>query len=474
MRPPKWVPDELILALDLYFREPTINFMNYNEMTRIKTGVKMRRLLFYVLSLLAAFSSLEAQFGLQIFDTMIPTQNISSALNPQANYWDPTLLLNEKGFFISSEAGRWLRYFDQMPYLMNSVGYKINTQSAMAFQWNYAHLSEDIRTDEQGQSLGTFTSYTTTASLMYAGKINNNNSISVSAKWVYELLAPLGTIQEKGRAELQSLCVDLGYEKTLTLLPLSLGVHLRNIGPAVYFGPLPMHLRLDGTGTLYTDRFIRVDVIGRVSKDLVASWPAMDANGDHYIDESEQAYTDPWYKSIFTSWYDNAIYKGDIDYGTDNLIGGYDRDGNPQGWYDKNGNEFQYGDAVDLFGFASDGSYVGWGEYDEDAYVHSEPRKDVGSKNSGSWSDEIDRIQFDVGMSLSLGKYINLLLMYNDESTYYFSNRQLTSLRIGPRWINYTYSVAKWDTGYGYLKNVPFHSFGLTVDSELISMFRAK
>ena len=46
-------------------------------------------------------------------------------------------------------------------------------------------------------------------------------------------------------------------------------------------------------------------------------------------------------------------------------------------------------------------THVGWGDYDEDSNQSDDPKKEVGSKNSGSVMNEIDKMIFNVG-----GEYI--------------------------------------------------------------------
>ncbi|MFC1583521.1 hypothetical protein ACFL4U_02440 [Candidatus Neomarinimicrobiota bacterium] len=75
-----------------------------------------------------------------------------------------------------------------------------------------------------------------------------------------------------------------------------------------------------------------------LNKLLVASHPSIDFDGDGYIGgydsrgnrddggeysrdgEREVAHTDPWYRGLITSWYDDWLYGGDVDWDGDGEI----------------------------------------------------------------------------------------------------------------------------------------------------------
>ena len=126
-----------------------------------------------------------------------------------------------------------------------------------------------------------------------------------------------------------------------------------------------------------------------MNKLLVASYPSMDTDGDYLISDNEKAYTDPLYKAIFTSWVDDWKYDGDIDYDNDGLIGGFKLN-TITGEYEK------------MQDTTANGEIIEWGT------CNIGGKKEIGSKEDGSFKNEIDKMIFNVGMEYA---YNNLFFI---------------------------------------------------------------
>ena len=123
--------------------------------------------------------------------------------------------------------------------------------------------------------------------------------------------------------------------------------------------------------------------------------PGNDYNKDGKL---EIAHTDPIYKAIFTSWVNDWLLGGDMDYGPDGagngdkMIGGYkwdDLDGD--GKIDLSDNEI-----------IKSGDNPGdddWGEYNEYG------EKEVGNSKKRSLTNELDRLVHNIGFEYWYGKY---------------------------------------------------------------------
>ena len=148
------------------------------------------------------------------------------------------------------------------------------------------------------------------------------------------------------------------------LIPINMGFNLQ-IGPKVSLltrsaDPHQLILSFGLNYAFVNSEFNKLNLVYDVDKLLVSSYPDMDWDGDGSIggyDEDgnspgndynengkiEIAHTDPLYIALFTSWVNDWLLGGDIDYGPsspgngDGIIGGYtwidaDDDGKIDGW----------------------------------------------------------------------------------------------------------------------------------------------
>jgi len=392
-----------------------------------------------------------------------------------ASYWNPAGL----GFLEGKELA--LMHVNWLPGLADDLYYeffafrkKYPTLGTLGGHLIFLNLGEQIRTSETGDELGTFTSYMTAFSLSYSALISRTQSFGINSKISYQHLVEIGAGAEKGKGTSIDFGFDLGYMHKEWLSPnLTLGLNLSNLGPKVSFidpdqaDPQPTNLSIGFNYAVINSEFNKLNVVYDVDKLLVSSYPDMDWDGDGYIggfDEDgnqsayndynsdgqiEIAHTDPIYKAIFTSWANDWILGGDIDYGSsspgngDGIIGGYEwvdvnGDGKIDGtkWYDSNGNESLDPGEGEMIASEGEPGDEGWGKYNEYGI------KEKGNAKDRKLSDELDRLVHNIGMEYWYGQYFAIRSGFIYDKTGKISN---PTFGIGLRFSGYGF-----DFGYTY------------------------
>ncbi|RKY58203.1 MAG: hypothetical protein DRP96_08800 [Candidatus Neomarinimicrobiota bacterium] len=267
-----------------------------------------------------------------------------------ATFYNPAGL----GFLTGRELS--LTHTNWLPNLANDIyyeflGYRHYIKNVGMFGGHIIllNLGEQERTDEYGNSLGTFTSFMMAMTGSYGTALSRTSSIGVNVKMVHQHLTDQGAGKEKGKGTSTNFAFDVGYMKRQFLLrDLTFGASIANIGPKIAFidaaqaDPMPTNLKL-GLNYTFGGEYNRVTIAYDVNKLLVASYPDRDVDGDglvgHYDENGhytlageynkdgqyEKAHTDDWYMGIFTSWVDDWLLLHDS---AADGIGDEDEDGN--------------------------------------------------------------------------------------------------------------------------------------------------
>jgi len=267
-----------------------------------------------------------------------------------ATFYNPAGL----GFLTGRELS--LTHTNWLPNLANDIyyeflGYRHYMKNVGMFGGHIIllNLGEQERTDEYGNSLGTFTSFMMAMTGSYGTALSRTSSIGVNVKMVHQHLTDQGAGKEKGKGTSTNFAFDVGYMKRQFLLrDLTFGASIANIGPKIAFidaaqaDPMPTNLKL-GLNYTFGGEYNRVTIAYDVNKLLVASYPDRDVDGDglvgHYDENGhytlageyskdgqyEKAHTDDWYMGIFTSWVDDWLLLHDS---AADGIGDEDEDGN--------------------------------------------------------------------------------------------------------------------------------------------------
>lgn len=267
-----------------------------------------------------------------------------------ATYYNPAGL----GFLRGREAG--LTHTNWLPNLASDMYYEflsyrqflkdIGTLGGNIILMN---LGEQARMDERGNYLGNFSSYMMAVTASYGTALTRNSSLGVNVKMVHQHLTDRGAGHEKGKGTSTNFCFDVGYlKKQFLLRNLTMGATIANIGPKIAFidvsqaDPMPTNLKF-GLSYSFGGEYNRVTIAYDVNKLLVTSYPDRDIDGDGKVGgydadghriaggdynkkgQRETAYSDDWYKGIFTSWIDDWLLTYDS---ASDGIGVNDEDGN--------------------------------------------------------------------------------------------------------------------------------------------------
>ncbi len=371
---------------------------------------------------------------------------VAVANDAYASYWNPAGLGFLKGQELAMMHVNWLpNLADDLYYEFFAYRDHIENLGTIGGHLIFLNLGEQQRTGEVGEDLGTFTTYMFALAGSYSALLSRQSSIGINAKVSYQHLTSIGAGSEEGKGTSTDFGFDIGYmRKGLLRNKMDLGLTVTNIGPKVAFidaaqaDPQPTNLTLGFNYRLIDSPYNRLSLVYDVDKMLVASYADMDWDGDGAIggyDEDghlsmggaygkngklEEAHTDPVYLAVFTSWIDDWLIGGDIDWDNDRQIGGYIK--NENGKYVAT-TDAEYGED-------------GWGEF------NSEGKKEVGSAKDRSITDEIDKLVHNFGLEYWYSNSFAIRAGYYYDKTGKISNM---TLGFGLRFSGYGF-----DFGYIY------------------------
>ncbi len=378
----------------------------------------MKRFIVIILTIIMSFSTLgfaQSEAG-SIFLLIAPSAraggmgeaHVGLADDAYASYWNPAGLGFLEGTELALMHVNWLpNLADDMAYDFFAARRSIPNIGTVGGHLIYLNLGEQTRTDEVGTPLGEFSSYMFAFNLSYSTKLNERSAFGINAKVFHQHLTDQGAGSEEGKGSSTDFGFDLGYMKKEFILPrMTMGLTITNIGPKVSFidaaqaDPQPTNFTLGLNYNVVNTEYNKLTLVWDVNKLLVASYPDMDWDGDGIIggyDEDgnatnggynkdgkqETAHTDPLWKAIFTSWFDDWTLGGDIDRApsgnlSDGIIGGYD-------WIDNNGNgkiDADEGEMVESEG----GKYNEYGQ------------KEVGSGDERTIKNELRQFEHNFGL----------------------------------------------------------------------------
>jgi len=384
--------------------------------------------------------------------------NVAVADDAYASYWNPAGL----GFLEGSELA--MMHVNWLPNLADDLYYDffafrkhVPDLGTFGGHLIYLSLGEQIRMGEGPDDyLGTFTSFMMATTVSYSSLLSQNSSFGINAKISYQHLVELGAGAEKGKGTSLDFGFDFGFLRKGFLTPnLDVGLTVTNIGPKVSFidpaqaDPQPTNLALGINYRVIDSEFNKLSLIYDVNKLLVASYPAMDWDGDGIIgryDEDghpsisgeynkegdrETPHTDPVYIAIFTSWVDDWLLGGDTDFSGDGIIGGFNLDGS----------------QTDSVAFGE----TGYGEYGckSEETICSEDNLvlEVGTGSSRTIKNELEKLVHNFGMEYWYSKYFALRAGYYLDQSGKISN---PTFGVGLRFSGYGFD-------FGYTSGEPGH-----------------
>ena len=318
--------------------------------------------------------------------------HVADASDAYASYWNPAALAFLTRYEVVAQYSQWLpNLASDMAY--NYIGGRFNVPEVGTFGSHliYLDLGEQNRTDEFGNDLGSFRSYMWAGAVGFGLQMSPRSSLGLNVKVVQQNLSPVSTGAEKGKGVSTDFAFDLGYYRMQFLFnSLDLGVAVTNIGPKVAFidedqaDPMPTNLKMGIKWWIIQSEFNKFALLYDMNKLLVASHPGVDHDGDGIIGgydregfddpdaeygrngKLEVAHTDSWYLALFTSWWDDWKFGGDVDL---------------------NGNGY-----IDSVG--------------------AESEIEVGNQNDGSFMNEFDTITHNIGIEYWYSSYFAIRAGY--------------------------------------------------------------
>jgi hypothetical protein len=182
---------------------------------------------------------------------------VAIADDADATFFNPAALANDEGRSLSTT------FYKPVPSLASDIftSFGAYTQPMggvgnFGLSLIYTSLGKQFRTDEQGQDLGTFTSFGVAFGVSYGAYITKSLSLGLTTKLIHQNLAGQGAGAEQGSGTGTSFGGDLG----LLWKPsdrFSFGWALRNVGPNMTFidadqsDPLPQTFTIGFGWTMF-------------------------------------------------------------------------------------------------------------------------------------------------------------------------------------------------------------------------------
>jgi hypothetical protein len=190
----------------------------------------------------------------------------------------------------------------------------------------YMNLGENVQTDDQGNTLGTFDSFEYAITGSYATKLKQNLSIGVNLKFIQSNLTPsdlqVGAETTDGTGT--SFAIDLGvlWIPAYDFLHnrLSFGANLANVGPKVTYNdkaqadPLPTNLRVGLAYKILDSEFNRLTAVYDMNRMLVYR------EGESSDNVFKAAFYSAWFKGSLSERIRRFTHALGLEYWYGNLI----------------------------------------------------------------------------------------------------------------------------------------------------------
>jgi len=160
---------------------------------------------------------------------------------------------------VYSRGKRWLSlmHVKWLPELANDLYYEYFTGNFYLEGWGtfgtavtFLSMGQNEWRDEQGNLLGTFTSYDMAFTLSYGTSFTDWLRFGLNLKFIYSHLAEVGAGRERGKGIATDFAVDAGIHSDTPVPGLKWAAVVQNIGPNISYidaaqsDPLPRNLKL--------------------------------------------------------------------------------------------------------------------------------------------------------------------------------------------------------------------------------------
>jgi hypothetical protein len=280
---------------------------------------------------------------------------VALADDATATWWNPAGLAFQRGRDIRLMHSNWLPAFNLNDIYFDFVAGSFhvpNLGGTVGVNVIYMNEGDQTWTNESGDVLGVITSREYALGVNYGTTLNPDLGVGMGLKFIISDLADGVDVGNQKAGTGYSFAVDLGtlYKTRLpfTERPLNLGVNLANFGPEISYAdeaqadPLPTNLKLGFALNVWNDPHNEVNFVFDVNKQLVRkSLSDVEVNGvrdtnpgnpddpfdplnptgwanlsleERQIDNENKDVadiytyeTDPAYKALFTSWFDEGL-----------------------------------------------------------------------------------------------------------------------------------------------------------------------
>jgi hypothetical protein len=197
---------------------------------------------------------------------------VQGAMSPA---WNPSALGFSESPEFSGTYFKWLPFLaDDLYYLYFSYIHPIPGIGTIGISLPYLSLGEQVRTNANGDQLGTFNSFDVALSLSYGARLVKNLAIGSNLKVIRSNLSNVGAGAEAGKGAATTFAVDVGATYRLHPRITVAGV-VQNLGPKITFidadqgDPLPRNLKIGFAIKVLDGKFNRLMVAHDFNKSLV-------------------------------------------------------------------------------------------------------------------------------------------------------------------------------------------------------------
>lgn len=196
---------------------------------------------------------------------------------------------NGVSIYSGGKKGLSLMHVKWLPELANDLYYEYLTGNYYLEGWGtfgaaitFLSMGQNEWRDEQGNLLGTFTSYDMAFSASYGTSFTDWLRFGLTFKFIYSHLAEVGAGREKGKGIATSFAVDAGLNGDMPVKGLRWATVVQNIGPNIAYidaaqaDPLPRNLKLGvaftpigPTKALIKNEYNRLSLALDINKDLI-------------------------------------------------------------------------------------------------------------------------------------------------------------------------------------------------------------
>jgi len=229
---------------------------------------------------------------------------VAVADDATAVFWNPAGLAYQYGREVTIMHTPWLpglasdMFYDFLAYKMDIEGV-----GTIGFGLVYINLGEQQGMDEFGNPTDRFLSNEFAMSASYGTTITENLAVGIGLRYIKSNLAPFGAGNEQGEGKGSSFAFDFGllYKFPFLNKKLSWGMNISNMGPKIAYidvsqaDPLPTNLKTGFAYKLIDQKYNKLTLAADLNKLLVTPG------------KGEDNPADPFYKALFTSWYDDDM-----------------------------------------------------------------------------------------------------------------------------------------------------------------------